>query len=156
MSKVNKKGVSGWLICLEIIVAIIWLTQFIMAIVYRFSHTGKVCSGDYSKDQMINEDTEVADSKYNIYYLRQEGDFLYYYMVTCGVVLLIFLILACCVGTILFGAGSLAALKMAEGILMNLDNLPEMMRQGGPPPPSDNRFRRQPEEQKFEDEFNNI
>ena len=26
MSKSNKKGVSGWLICLEIIVAIIWLT----------------------------------------------------------------------------------------------------------------------------------
>ena len=106
---------------------------------------------------MISEDTEIADTKYNIYYLRQEGDFLYYYFVTCGIVLLIFLLLACCVGSIFFGAGSLTALKMAEGILTNLDNLPEMMRQGGPPPPgSDNRFRRQPEEQKFEDEFNNI
>ena len=40
------------------------------------------------------------------------------------------LVLACCAGSCLFMTGSFAALKFVEGILLNLDKLPEMMRRG--------------------------
>ena len=109
----EKKGISFALLCLEGIVAAIWITQFILLIVYRFSHTGKVCSGDYSADSMIVDDLAKADEKYNIYYMRSEGDFFYFYVLCCGLAAIAFVLFACCTGSILFFAGSFGALQFA-------------------------------------------
>jgi hypothetical protein len=164
MSFKKKTGFHGGLFCLEIVVAAVWLTQFIMLIVYRFSHTGKVCSGDYTADSMINSsDVSGSDQKYNVYYLRQEGDFFYYYIISIAYVLLGLVVLAICLGSILFMAGSFTALTFADNILSNFDNLPEMMRGGAPGGPgrgsNDNNFKKadddeeKSEEQKFAEEF---
>ena len=128
-----------------------WLTQFIMLCIYRFAHTGKVCSGDYSAENMIQNDISGADDKYNIYYMRQEGDFFFYYIVCCGILLLALILLACCFGSVLFMAGSFTALKFAESILTNIDSLPEMMRGGPGAAGKEDRYQRQKEEEKKEE-----
>ena len=43
--KVEKLGVS--LMCLNFFINMMWIVQFIMLVLYRFSHSGEVCSGDY-------------------------------------------------------------------------------------------------------------
>mmetsp|Transcript_2717 Transcript_2717/g.4620 ORF Transcript_2717/g.4620 Transcript_2717/m.4620 type:complete len:102 (+) Transcript_2717:162-467(+) len=52
-TKKNKEFSCGS-ICLEMIVTVIWLVQFGMVIQYRFSHTGKVCSGDYAEEELYD------------------------------------------------------------------------------------------------------
>ena len=127
-SQKSSKGQKMGQGCLEFIVTVGWLAQFITMITYRFSHTGRVCSGDYS-----SLPSQVAQTQYNIYYQRQEGDFFYYYCLCSAIAVLVFLALACCIGTILFMGGSFSALKFAESMI---ENAPNMM-SGGPPPPSD-------------------
>ena len=48
-----KKDINPGLICMEGCVSIVWVVQFILLAVYRFSHTGLVCSGDYASDLYI-------------------------------------------------------------------------------------------------------
>ena len=48
--------------CMEVLVMIMWLTQFIMLITYRFCHTGMVCSGDYAQDEM-SDDAQFESNK---------------------------------------------------------------------------------------------
>ena len=47
---------------------------------------------------------------------------------SCLILLIVFLVLACCTGSCLFMAGGLTALKFIENILANLDKIPEMMK----------------------------
>ena len=124
-------------ICMEIAVGVLWMVQFGMVIGYRFSHTGAVCSGDYAEDQLIM--SNMAESRassldrYNEYYVRAEGDFLYYYVGACVMLFFTFFLCACCTGTCLFFAGSATSLQMVEQVLREFDKIPEMMRakQGG-------------------------
>lgn len=41
---------------MEIVVAALWVIQLSMVLAYRFSHSGKVCSGDFAALEMIKED----------------------------------------------------------------------------------------------------
>ena len=54
LKAMGHNGKSLYLGCLRFFVTITWLVQFSMLLIYRFSHTGKVCSGDYS-DIMVPE-----------------------------------------------------------------------------------------------------
>ena len=45
------------------LINILWVVQFFLLVVFRFSHTGKVCSGDYKK-YILDKDAEIPeDSK---------------------------------------------------------------------------------------------
>ena len=59
---------------------------------------------------MIVEDISGTDEKYNIYFMRQEGDFFYYYILVIAILLLALILFAICFGSILFMAGSFTAL----------------------------------------------
>ena len=62
--------------------------------------------------------------------MREEGDFLYYYLATIVIFGFVVLLLACMVGSCLFMGGSFTAIKMIEDAIKNIDHLPEMMRRG--------------------------
>ena len=111
-------------------VAAVWIVQLVMVVRYRFSHTGKVCAGDYAEMELMSDSPYLTDDKFVEYYLKDEGDFLYYYMMSMIIFFFVVLALACLVGSCLFMGGSFTALKMIEDLLKNLDNLPEMMRRG--------------------------
>ena len=66
------------------------------------------------------------------YFLKDEGDFLKYYLSLIAVTGFVVLALACLLGSLLFMGGSVTALKFIEELLKNVENLPEMMRNGGP------------------------
>ena len=34
---------------MEICIALVWICQLLMVLFYRFSHTGKVCAGDFAQ-----------------------------------------------------------------------------------------------------------
>ena len=126
----KKQGVSKSLVFLELLVAVVWVYQLSLVVSYRFSHSGRVCAGDYAEWELMSDQPYLQDDKYVEYYLREEGDFLYYYMMAIIVMFFVILALACLVGSCLFMGGSFTALKMIEDLLKNLDNLPEMMRRG--------------------------
>ena len=90
-------GVDPKLICYEFVVTIVWVVQFALVIAYRFSHTGKVCGGDFAQmlfsykktdDKTIKEDA-LKDARMAPYYMLEEGDFLYYYIASVGVLAVI-------------------------------------------------------------------
>lgn len=56
----------------------------------RFSHQGKVCSGDFLKndDPKFNDDTKV-------YYMRYEGAFVIFMLIYVGLSVVSFLIMYC-------------------------------------------------------------
>ena len=126
----KKDGVSKSIVFFEVVIGLLWVIQVLMLLSYRFSHTGKVCSGDYAELELINDQNYLTDDKYNEYYIRDEGDFLYYYMVACLILGIVILFLACFVGSMIFMGGSFAALNSIDQILKNIDKLPDMMRQG--------------------------
>ena len=101
-------------ICLEVCVTAMWLTQFIMLITYRFSHTGMVCSGDYAIDEMSDEAQFEENKKFNVYYLLEEGKFFYYYLISLAILTGVFVFLACCMGGVTFFSGSFVSLKFIE------------------------------------------
>ena len=131
MSK--KKGANKYLVLQELIVALVWIAQVYLVISYRYSHTGKVCSGDYAELELMNDSQTLTDDKYVDYFLKEEGDFLHYYMISIVIFFFFVLGLACLIGSCLFMGGSFISLKMIEETLLkNLEQLPEMMRRGGP------------------------
>ena len=75
-------GISS--ICLGLTVYLGLFLQYLTLFIFRFSHSGKVCSGDYNPyfETPIYED----------YYLRPQGKFLYYF----GVLSLTLFSLGCC------------------------------------------------------------
>jgi len=80
-----------------------------LVIIFRFSHTGKVCSGDFAEimgSGTIDGQPQDIDSVYNKFFMREEGDFFYYYVMAWGIFYIIFIILACCVGGVMFGFGN--------------------------------------------------
>ena len=171
MARRGKHTIDASVVCVEICVAAVWVTQFCMLISYRFAHTGQVCSGDFAEDQLIrsvNMNDKVMKpqiDKYNQYYVSKEGDFLYYYVSVCVALFLFFFLFACCTGSCLFFVGSTASLTMVEAALKEVDKIPEMMRQkagggaGGPQqrPNNDDPFARGPadDESAFRDQFKN-
>ena len=48
MKMMGVDGADPKLICYELLVTIVWIVQFSLVIAYRFSHTGKVCGGDFA------------------------------------------------------------------------------------------------------------
>ena len=44
----KKQPLTGGKIFMEICIALVWIAQLIMLMLYRFSHTGKVCAGDFA------------------------------------------------------------------------------------------------------------
>lgn len=140
----KRKQMDCTMLCLGVCVTLIWVIQFAMVISFRFSHTGYVCAGDFAEDQLIMSNMEqrapVGLDRYNAYYLRSEGDFLYYYIVACVVLFFTFFLCACCTGTCLFFLGSATSLQMVEQVLKEFDKIPEVMRakaQGGRPQSED-------------------
>ena len=135
LTRRGKYGMDMSLVCLEIAVATTWITQFIYVLVYRFSHTGYVCSGDFAEDQMIrslNTNGKVVQAtldQYNQYYISNEGDFLYFYVVALIVIFFMFFIGAACTGTCLFFLGSATSLQLVEQTLKEFDKIPEMMKE---------------------------
>ena len=81
----------------------------------------------------MSDQPYLTDVKYGEFYLKDEADFMYYYLASMLVFGIVVLALACLVGSCLFMGGSFTALKMIEDMLKNLDNLPAMMRRGGAP-----------------------
>lgn len=140
---------------MELGVAGVWITQLFLVVKYRFSHTGKVCAGDYAEMELMSDTPYLTDDKYVEYFLKDEGDFLYYYIMAMIVFGVVVLAMACLVGSCLFMGGSFTALKMIEDALKKLDELPEMMRQGaGGPPPNDRYQRQRSQEEDFRQGFN--
>lgn len=136
LSRRRKNSMDVPLLCMEVVVGLLWVVQFLMVISYRFSHTGYVCSGDYADDQLVmqsvSQRSESSLDKYNEYYVRAEGDFLYYYIFACVILFFTFFLCACCTGTCLFFLGSATSLQMVESLLKEFDKIPEMMRAKGP------------------------
>lgn len=119
--------------CTEVAVGLLWFTQYLMIIWARFSHSGRVCAGEYADDQLVVSNIDPSQTtlkmdKFNLYFLRDEGSFLYYYVVACIIVFFSFFVCACCTGTCLFFLGSATSLQFVEQILKDFDKLPEMMR----------------------------
>ena len=48
-----KQGIKCMFVFMEIVVAAVWIIQLILVLSYRFSHTGKVCAGDYAELEII-------------------------------------------------------------------------------------------------------
>ena len=115
-------------VCLEVCVTATWLTQFIMLINYRFSHTGKVCSGDYAIDEMSDDAQFEENKKFNIYYLLEEGKFFYYYLISLAILSGVFVFLACCMGGVTFFSGSFVSLKFIEQAISGMEDIPGMMK----------------------------
>ena len=93
-----------------------------MVIIYRFQHTGKVCSGDYLADiEILLRDEELAEGNYDYtneeygkYFLYQEGKFFYCYVMAIALVSLSIILLACCFAGCMFMIGGATAVKVAE------------------------------------------
>ena len=68
----------------------------------------------------MSDQPYLTDDKYVEYFLRDEGDFLKYYLISILVFSCVILALACLVGSCLFMGGSVSALKGIEHMLVNL------------------------------------
>ena len=84
-----------------------------MLISYRFGHTGKVCSGDYAAEGIEG----AASPTFDLYFLQQEANFFYYYVMTCayGILAVSFILGLLAAATLL--CGSLGAVSLAEALL---------------------------------------
>ena len=68
------------------------LVQFIMLLVFRFSHGGRVCSGDYLKEITTNSD----------FYMIGLGKFLFIYSITWIAITGVFVSIMLCCGCCMF------------------------------------------------------
>ena len=100
-----------------------------MLVVYRLSHSGKVCSGDFAEDMYWSGKVVTTDDKFDKYYLKAEGQFLWGYLMIGIIAALTFAGFSCVLGSCLFMGGSFTALKLIEDLTKNFDNIPEMMKQ---------------------------
>ena len=57
-----------------------WMTQFIMLLVIRFSQSGRVCSGDYIDFIGLQQN---GTPPYSNYYMIEQGEFLRWYSTIC-------------------------------------------------------------------------
>ena len=57
---------------MEVCIALVWIAQLIMLTLYRFSHTGKVCAGDFAQIEVAQNETTsyLASDMYSPYYLK--------------------------------------------------------------------------------------
>ena len=121
MLKQEEYGISKVMIGLAVWVTLV--IQYVMVLLSRFSHPGKVCCGDYS---VYLESPSI----YEQYYLRQQGKFLYYFAI---ISIVIVSVATCCIGTCgtCFVLGeSTAAFNNIEDFFKNMDSFSEMMRKG--------------------------
>ena len=58
MKMMGKDDLDPKLICYEFMVTVTWIVQFAMVVIYRFSHSGKVCGGDFAQMLFNYEKTE--------------------------------------------------------------------------------------------------
>ena len=102
------------------------IVLFTLLYMYRYSHVGKVCSGDY-KYYVLGEDGNPNNS-YDQYFLKSEGNFFYYYsMILIWLVSIVFF-LATIGGLIVMITGALESLGNIEEFVQTMDSVPEMMK----------------------------
>lgn len=85
------------------LINVMWMAQFAMLLVFRFSHPGKVCSGDYKKYNVDENAKDEASGRYNRdeqfdkYFLTSQGAFFYYYStISIGCLLAACCLAGCC------------------------------------------------------------
>lgn len=104
-----------------------WMVQFLILIVYRYAHTGKVCSGDFKKYNLEGA-TDKRDQQYDGLYLRSEGAFFFWYSVIClSIFSAAFL---CAIGcTLPFACmQNYQAMINIEDVFRNMDSISEIIR----------------------------
>uniref|UniRef100_A0A7S3IRK8 Uncharacterized protein n=1 Tax=Strombidium inclinatum TaxID=197538 RepID=A0A7S3IRK8_9SPIT len=100
-----------------------------MLIFARLSHTGEVCSGDYSKFIVVPEDDKyVVDSEYDKYLLTGEGHFMYVYALFCLISVGALLFCCTCIGSCLCLTGSYESFSEIEDTFKNMDSIDEMFK----------------------------
>ena len=110
------------------LIFVMWVTQFYYLVNYRFSHVGKVCSGDYAQIEILDGEALESVKKYQIYYLISEGNFFKYYALSCLFGSIFIILLAGCFGTIMFKTGSFAATVMLSQAFENMEKIPGMFK----------------------------
>ena len=102
------------------------IVLFTLLYIYRFSHVGKVCSGDY-KYYVLTEDGN-PNNDYDMYFLKSEGNFFYYYSMILMWIAAIVFFLATVGGIIVMIMGAMESLGNIEEFVKNMDSIPEMMK----------------------------
>jgi len=104
-----------------------WIVQFLTLIVYRYAHTGRVCSGDFQKYNLVG-DTDKRDQQYDGLYLRSEGAFFFRYSVIClSIFSVAFLCAIAC--TLPFACmQNRQAMTNIEEVFRNMDSISEIIK----------------------------
>ena len=112
----KSQPLTGSRIFMEICIALVWMIQLILVLSYRFSHTGKVCAGDFAQLEVAQNETStfLASDTYSPYYIKQEGDLLYFYFMVCVFLFISIIALFLFFGSFMFMGGSLVALMMLD------------------------------------------
>ena len=105
-----------------------WIVQFTMLCVYRYSHAGKVCSADYAGYVYTKDRQYVTDPQYDEYYLKKEGKFFMVYSIVCFSIIGVLLCLALTCGLCLFIGGASDSYNNIEDFFKKMDSIPEMMK----------------------------
>ena len=83
-----------------LIILVASLAHFSLLIYFRFQHTGAVCSADWNYYMSESKDwSEMKNTPYEEYYLREEGDFIRRYILTIATVVFAPL---CCICTCVY------------------------------------------------------
>ena len=130
----------------ELVIAAIWITQFSFLIYYRFSHAGKVCSGDYSSMGLLLQKEKAQEDNYDIYYMREEGKFFYYYFMTCVILILILVVIFIFISTFFMLGGAFVALRIVQEMIENAEILGDNIKN------QTDKFKKQKEEHKSAEE----
>jgi hypothetical protein len=88
----DKYGVS--MVLFTISVRIMQLTQISLLAIYRFSHSGAVCSGDYVSYFLTNDGSNTIDRASDPYLMKSEGSFFRIYLMIWIVLLCVLLCLS--------------------------------------------------------------
>ena len=102
------------------------IAQFTLLYIYRYSHVGKVCAGDYKKF-VLNEEGN-PDNSFDKYFLKSEGNFFYYYSMILIWIFFILFSLASVGGIVVMLMGAAESLSNIEEFVKNMDSIPEMMK----------------------------
>ena len=123
---VEKHNFSVTNLLLDLGIKITLLTQFLLLCIYRYSHSGQVCSGDY-KNYILTKDGAI-DSSFDKYFLKSEGNFFYYYSMIIIWVTFIVISLATVGGFCIMLVGASESLTNIEEFVKKMDSVPEMMK----------------------------
>ena len=104
------------------------MSQFVLLVLKRYSHTGSVCSGDYKDYVYAASNSTLIDNKYEQFFLDSEGSFFFWFS------FLIFLIVGLVVGvgtlvmagTMIFGA--IESLGNIEEFVKKMDSVQDIMK----------------------------